>query len=87
MFERLGIGGGAVKSRRGPLNANQFCLEPKVQESSNAPGRCTDCGSDAYIRLGAKNGEEEWVCAHCYSERSRPGRKEPAEQPLERAAE
>jgi hypothetical protein len=34
--------------------------------SSAAPGRCADCGSDAYIQLAV---EDAMLCAHCYAER------------------
>src|SRR2546428_5205815 len=41
-----------------------------------APGRCSDCGNDAYIQLA---GEAEMLCAHCYGKRMgiapSPGRK------------
>ena len=30
------------------------------------PGRCADCGSDAYIQL---TGEDAMLCAHCYQDR------------------
>jgi len=48
-----------------------------------APGRCSDCGNDAYIQLA---GEAEMLCAHCYGKRAgiaSPGRKggEPAPKP------
>jgi len=32
---------------------------------TGAPGACTDCGNDAYIRLAGG----ELVCAHCYGAR------------------
>jgi hypothetical protein len=38
-----------------------------------APGTCADCGNDAFIRLGIRNGAEDMVCAHCYAERMRKG--------------
>jgi hypothetical protein len=31
-----------------------------------APGRCADCGSDAYIQLAV---EDSMLCAHCYQDR------------------
>lgn len=31
-----------------------------------APGRCADCGSDAYIQLAV---EDKMLCAHCYASR------------------
>jgi len=31
-----------------------------------APGRCADCGNDAYIQLA---GERDMLCAHCYGVR------------------
>ena len=30
------------------------------------PGRCADCGSDAYIQLA---GQVTMLCAHCYQDR------------------
>ena len=30
------------------------------------PGRCADCGSDAYIQLAI---EDAMLCAHCYQKR------------------
>lgn len=40
----------------------------------SAPGACTDCGNDAYIRLAGKSGETVMVCAHCFADRARAGR-------------
>ena len=42
-----------------------------------APGRCADCGSDAYIQLAVG---DAMLCAHCYQDRvglasKTPGRK------------
>ena len=34
--------------------------------SGAAPGRCADCGSDAYIQLAV---EDAMLCAHCYADR------------------
>ena len=34
--------------------------------SGAAPGRCADCGLDAYIQLAV---EDAMLCAHCYDER------------------
>ena len=31
-----------------------------------APGRCNDCGNDAYIQL---SGQTDMLCAHCYGKR------------------
>jgi DNA-directed RNA polymerase subunit RPC12/RpoP len=31
-----------------------------------APGRCADCGNDAYIHLANESG---MLCAHCYGKR------------------
>jgi hypothetical protein len=31
-----------------------------------APGRCADCGSDAYIQLAVG---DAMLCAHCYQDR------------------
>jgi len=35
------------------------------------PEKCSDCGQDAYIRLA---GTEDYVCAHCFSDRGRSAR-------------
>jgi len=32
--------------------------------ASAAPGRCADCGADAYIQLAVQNA---MLCAHCYA--------------------
>jgi hypothetical protein len=34
--------------------------------AGTAPGRCADCGGDAYIQLAVENG---MLCAHCYATR------------------
>lgn len=34
--------------------------------SGTAPGKCADCGSDAYIQLAVGDG---MLCAHCYQDR------------------
>jgi hypothetical protein len=34
--------------------------------SGSAPGRCADCGSDAYIQLAVG---DAMLCAHCYQDR------------------
>jgi hypothetical protein len=34
--------------------------------SGPAPGRCADCGADAYIQLAVGDG---MLCAHCYQDR------------------
>ena len=34
--------------------------------SGTAPGKCADCGSDAYIQLAV---EDAMLCAHCYQDR------------------
>ena len=34
--------------------------------SGGAPGRCADCGSDAYIQLAVG---DAMLCAHCYQDR------------------
>ncbi|GEM_PF-2582944 len=33
----------------------------------NAPGKCADCGSDAYIQMA---GDDAFVCAHCFAGRA-----------------
>ena len=37
-----------------------------VVMNGTAPGRCADCGSDAYIQLAVG---DAMLCAHCYQER------------------
>jgi hypothetical protein len=34
--------------------------------TTGAPGRCADCGSDAYIKLAV---QDAMLCAHCYQDR------------------
>ena len=34
--------------------------------SGPAPGRCADCGADAYIQLAVG---DVMLCAHCYQDR------------------
>jgi len=34
--------------------------------SGGAPGRCADCGADAYIQLAV---QDAMLCAHCYQDR------------------
>ena len=34
--------------------------------SGTAPGKCADCGADAYIQLAVGDG---MLCAHCYQDR------------------
>jgi len=55
----------------------------------NAPGKCADCGDDAYIQLAQ---DDVFVCAHCFAGRARrrplsaaAPTKPPAELPVERA--
>ena len=36
-------------------------------KDENAPGKCSDCGDDAYIQL-AEN--DAFVCAHCFAGRA-----------------
>jgi hypothetical protein len=43
-----------------------------------APGRCADCGSDAYIQLAV---EDAMLCAHCYAERLGVAKKVTAAAP------
>ena len=43
--------------------------------SGGAPGRCADCGADAYIQLAIP---DAMLCAHCYQDRlglKKAGRK------------
>ena len=37
-----------------------------LMRTGTAPGRCADCGSDAYIQLAV---EDAMLCAHCYQDR------------------
>jgi hypothetical protein len=46
-----------------------------------APGRCADCGSDAYIQLAV---EDAMLCAHCYDERLVVAKKVAARKGSER---
>ncbi len=39
----------------------------------NAPGKCADCGDDAYIQMA---GDDAFVCAHCFA--TRAARRRPA---------
>jgi ribosomal protein L37E len=56
----------------------------------NAPGRCADCGDDAYIQLAQG---DVFVCAHCFAGRATRRRPPsaaaptapPTELPVERA--
>jgi hypothetical protein len=41
-------------------------VHPRRPMASVAPGRCADCGADAYIQLAVENG---MLCAHCYASR------------------
>ena len=43
-----------------------------VDIDHTGPEKCIDCGQDAYIRLA---GTEDYVCAHCFADRGRPGRR------------
>ena len=43
-------------------------------ERSRVPGVCSDCGTDAYIRLTGENGSAEMLCAHCFVDRARVGK-------------
>lgn len=53
-------------------------------KDENAPGRCADCGDDAYIQMA---GDDAFVCAHCFARRAT--RRRPAvgaAAPVERAS-
>lgn len=52
---------------------------------TKAPGTCSDCGNDAYIRLAGANGSAEMVCAHCFVDRARAGKLTDAKRPPIRA--
>jgi hypothetical protein len=41
-------------------------VQPFASMRGPAPGRCADCGSDAYIQLTVG---DAMVCAHCYADR------------------
>ena len=43
-----------------------FVQTPKEMMGGQAPGRCADCGSDAYIQLAI---EESMLCARCFASR------------------
>lgn len=45
----------------------------------NAPGKCIDCGNEAYIKLAGD--DERMVCAHCYDNRQRDANPRPARPP------
>jgi hypothetical protein len=47
-----------------------------------APGRCADCGSDAYIQLAVGNA---MLCAHCYQDRLGLGKRPAGRKGGERA--
>jgi hypothetical protein len=38
-------------------------------ERPAAPGKCVDCGNDAFIRLASNDGGADMICGHCYAER------------------
>jgi len=50
--------------------------------TGTAPGRCADCGSDAYIQLAV---EDAMLCAHCYQDRLGLTKKSVARKAGERA--
>ncbi|TMG52156.1 MAG: hypothetical protein E6H89_06230 [Chloroflexi bacterium] len=39
---------------------------PFLMMERHVPGRCADCGSDAYIQLAVG---DAMLCAHCYQDR------------------
>ena len=39
-------------------------MQAEMSMGNPAPGRCADCGNDAYIQLAVENA---MVCAHCYA--------------------
>lgn len=49
--------------------------------SGPAPGRCADCGSDAYIQLAVGG---TMLCAHCYQDRLGISKKIPGHKSGER---
>jgi hypothetical protein len=46
--------------------AGRHRARPPLMMSGAAPGRCADCGADAYIQLAVG---DAMLCAHCYQER------------------
>jgi len=46
-----------------------------MRNALNEPARCADCGSDAYIRMDVGRAPPEVLCAHCYADRLRVGKK------------
>ncbi|HYV21161.1 MAG TPA: hypothetical protein VEN31_00750 [Candidatus Bathyarchaeia archaeon] len=55
---------------------------PSLMMNRGAPGRCADCGSDAYIQLAVG---DSMLCAHCYQERLGVARKAVGRKGGERA--
>ena len=51
----------------GPESSSMAVIvHPPLSMKGPAPGRCADCGSDAYIQLTVG---DAMVCAHCYADR------------------
>jgi hypothetical protein len=59
------------RNRAAPLTMNRA-----------TPGRCADCGSDAYIQLAVG---DAMLCAHCYQERAGAVKKAAGRKGGERA--
>ena len=59
------------RNRAAPLTMNRA-----------TPGRCADCGSDAYIQLAVG---DAMLCAHCYQERAGVAKKAAGRKGGERA--
>jgi len=47
------------------MTCGRFHAHPEHM-AAPAPGRCADCGGDAYIQLAI---EDAMLCAHCYASR------------------
>ena len=79
-----------VKTQRGHQLASQLSVQktweapPSWGDRSSAPGSCADCAGDAYIRMSEGDEPEEMLCAHCYGERARADKDEPAAGPAHR---
>jgi hypothetical protein len=57
-------------------------VQPLHHMNGAVPGRCADCGSDAYIQLAVG---DAMLCAHCYQDRLGITKKSVARKGGERA--
>ena len=65
MFYKLAQASGGCQYGHVSAKCGRDRARPPVM-SGAAPGRCADCGSDAYIQLSVENA---MLCAHCYADR------------------